>query len=70
MVVVYLDFLADGWQTRVSVAQYAAYRSPLNFKDPESFIPERWLPGTGYEDDKKEALQPFSLGPRNCIGKK
>lgn len=56
-------------KTRVSVAQYAAYRSPLNFKDPESFIPERWFPGTGYEDDKKEALQPFSLGPRNCIGK-
>ncbi|KAL1620763.1 hypothetical protein SLS56_009533 [Neofusicoccum ribis] len=54
--------------TRLSVAQFAAYRSPLNFKDPESFVPERWLPGTGYENDKKDVLQPFSIGPRNCIG--
>ncbi|EOD43130.1 putative cytochrome p450 protein [Neofusicoccum parvum UCRNP2] len=24
--------------------------------------------GTGYENDKKDVLQPFSIGPRNCIG--
>ncbi|KKY21940.1 putative cytochrome p450 [Diplodia seriata] len=51
-------------------AQFAAYRSPLNFRDPESFIPERWMDGTGYETDSKEVLQPFSFGPRNCLGKK
>ncbi|KAK0642551.1 Cytochrome P450 monooxygenase rdc4 [Lasiodiplodia hormozganensis] len=56
-------------KTRVSVAQYAAYRSPLHFKDPDSFIPERWLPGTGHDDENRDILQPFSLGPRNCIGK-
>jgi cytochrome P450 len=55
--------------TRVYVSQKAAYSSSLNFKDPESFIPERWLPDTGYEDDKKEVMQPFSYGPRNCVGK-
>ncbi|KAF4546144.1 Cytochrome p450 protein [Lasiodiplodia theobromae] len=56
-------------KTRVSVAQYTAYRSPLYFKDPEAFIPERWLPGTGYDHDRRDVVQPFSYGPRNCIGK-
>ncbi|KAF4308505.1 putative cytochrome p450 protein [Botryosphaeria dothidea] len=56
-------------KTRLSVAQYAAYHSPENFKDPDSFIPERWFPGTGYDSDKKDAFQPFSFGPRNCLGK-
>lgn len=57
-------------QTRVFVSQYPAYMSPANFKDPESFIPERWLPGTEYNDDRRDVLQPFSIGPRNCLGKK
>ncbi|KAH8776279.1 cytochrome P450 [Diaporthe sp. PMI_573] len=55
--------------TRVFIAQYPAYMSPVNFKDPASFVPERWLPGTGYDDDRREVLQPFSTGPRNCLGK-
>ncbi|KAK0622230.1 Cytochrome P450 monooxygenase rdc4 [Lasiodiplodia hormozganensis] len=56
-------------KTRVGVTQFAAFHSPLNFKDPNSFVPERWLPGTGYDSDKKDAMQPFSVGPRNCLGK-
>ncbi|KAK0637910.1 Averantin hydroxylase [Lasiodiplodia hormozganensis] len=56
-------------KTRVGVAQYTAYHSSLYFKDPEEFIPERWLPGTGYDDDRRDVVQPFSYGPRNCIGK-
>lgn len=56
-------------KTRVQVPQWAAYRSPLNFKDPDSFVPERWLPDGGYDSDRKEVLQPFSFGPRNCLGK-
>ncbi|KAI2475343.1 cytochrome p450 [Pyrenophora tritici-repentis] len=54
----------------VMVSQKAAYQSPLNFKDADKFIPERWLPDTGYDSDRKVVLQPFSFGPRNCIGKK
>lgn len=57
-------------QTRVSLHNWSAYRSELNFKDPDSFVPERWLPNTGYDSDRKEVLQPFSFGPRNCLGKK
>jgi cytochrome P450 len=33
-------------------------------------VPERWLPDTGYDSDRKGVFQPFSFGPRNCIGKK
>lgn len=54
----------------MALPQFAANRSPLNFKDPNCFVPERWLPGTGYDDDRKEVLNPFAFGPRNCIGKK
>jgi cytochrome P450 len=44
--------------------------STLNFKDPQAFVPERWLPDTGYESDRKDVLMPFMTGPRNCLGKK
>jgi cytochrome P450 len=47
----------------------ATYRNPNNFRDPYSFIPERWL-DDGYASDKKHALNPFSVGPRACLGKK
>jgi len=55
---------------RVAVSTFAASRSPLNFSDPDSFEPERWISGSGYDDDHREAVQPFSTGPRNCLGKK
>ncbi|KAK1545892.1 hypothetical protein CPAR01_03394 [Colletotrichum paranaense] len=55
-------------KTRVSVPQFPANHSPRNFKDPEAFIPERWIPGPEYEPNTKEVVQPFSIGPRNCIG--
>ena len=60
------------WQTSVGVHQTATYQSSANFADPKSFIPERWLPEVPerYRNDRKDALQPFSVGPRNCIGKK
>ncbi|PSN74548.1 benzoate 4-monooxygenase cytochrome P450 [Corynespora cassiicola Philippines] len=65
------EFIPEG--TRVSVAQYAAYRSPLNFKDPLLFVPERWITddpqSEKYASDRRDVFQPFSYGPRNCIGK-
>lgn len=55
----------------MGMAQYAVFRSPYNFKDPEIYLPERWLDAEGpYKNDRREALQPFSFGPRNCIGRK
>jgi cytochrome P450 len=61
-------------QVKVSIPHYAAYHHPLNFLNPQNFTPERWLPPSSplhnptFASDKKEILQPFSVGPRNCIG--
>lgn len=57
-------------QTIVSVPQFATYRSGRNFAQPDSFIPERWLGAPGFENDNRDAMNPFSTGPRNCMGKK
>jgi len=56
--------------TAVSVSSWCAHHNSANFKDPDSFIPERWLEGSkDYAADQKLAHRPFSLGPRGCIGK-
>ncbi|KAM0302816.1 hypothetical protein ACHAO8_011552 [Botrytis cinerea] len=61
--------------TIASVHHLAAYYSSLNFHKPECFIPERWLPEvksdtlSPFFNDNRDVLQPFSFGPRNCIGK-
>jgi cytochrome P450 len=53
----------------------AAYWLPRNFHDPDAFHPERWLPesttnhSSQFYNDNRAALQPFSIGPRNCIGR-
>ncbi|RKL18921.1 hypothetical protein BFJ70_g14135 [Fusarium oxysporum] len=51
-------------------SSFAAYRSPRRFKDPDSFVPERWMGEERYISDNRECVQPFSFGPRNCLGKK
>jgi cytochrome P450 len=53
----------------VSVNHYAAYHSPLNFGKPNEFIPERFIDTAAFPNDRREVLQPFSMGPRNCIGR-
>jgi cytochrome P450 len=61
--------------TRVSVHHYATYRSASNFTDPDTFAPERWLGASEggaaagkYAGDKREAVQVFGYGPRDCLG--
>ncbi|MCJ1381728.1 hypothetical protein MMC17_004839 [Xylographa soralifera] len=55
--------------TFVQVSNFAASLSPENFVDSTSFVPERWLGiDPRYSEDKKEVSQPFSIGPRNCVG--
>lgn len=56
----------------VGCNQLACGHSEHNFKRAKEFIPERYLdlpPGSEFENDDKAAMQPFSMGPRNCIGK-
>jgi hypothetical protein len=54
-------------QVYVSSHWFSASHSAENFKDPFAFIPERWLDPDC--TDTLDASQPFSLGPRNCIGR-
>ncbi|MCJ1237850.1 hypothetical protein MMC14_005837 [Varicellaria rhodocarpa] len=55
--------------TYVSFCQLAAYSSRLNFASPERFVPRRWLPDSKLSPHNARVFQPFSVGPRNCIGK-
>ncbi|KAF3035061.1 hypothetical protein E8E11_005068 [Didymella keratinophila] len=57
--------------TIVQAPMYSIQRSPTNFKDPDSFRPERLLPEGQqmYGSDRRDAMNAFSTGPRNCIGK-
>lgn len=59
-------FLPGG--TNISAPLYASNRSSHNFPDPEKFLPERWLARDGQESLRNYAFNPFSIGPRNCIG--
>jgi cytochrome P450 len=66
--------------TTVGINQWAAHHDPSNFYRPDDFLPERWLradlhgpndlPAELFANDNKDSMQPFSFGPRNCIGKK
>lgn len=55
--------------TRIGVPQYASFHSAMNFRDPDVFVPERWLGDPVYQDDKRDAFNPFLTGPRGCLGK-
>lgn len=66
------EFLAEG--TVVSIPQWASYQSPSNYYRPKNFLLERWLGNTTtgslvYDKDRKDAFNPFSLGPHNCPGR-
>lgn len=63
-------------QTFVSASGYASNRSTLNFPDnPFIFDPSRWLSSKNFSSSKASypsspsAFNPFSLGPRNCLGR-
>jgi len=65
--------------TEVVIAPYLAHRDPKAYPDPNSFLPERWLQETGEHislqaqfsvHGRNKTLLPFSLGPRNCVGRK
>ncbi|KAI0132848.1 cytochrome P450 [Xylariales sp. AK1849] len=60
-------FVPEG--TVVSVWQWTINHDPLFWTDPWEFRPERFLGDPRYKNDKLDAMQPFSAGPRNCIGK-
>jgi cytochrome P450 len=54
--------------TVVSTSMWSATHAERNFKDPYAFVPERWMDKEN-TTDKLGASNPFSLGPRGCIGR-
>ncbi|KAK2685467.1 hypothetical protein QWA68_015697, partial [Fusarium oxysporum] len=64
----FIDYYWIPEKTVVSVPHWSAYHCAQNFRDPDSFRPERWLNDSCYAGDSKDVLQPFSHGPRNCLG--
>lgn len=58
--------------TEVYTSAFTVTHDEKYFKDPENFVPERWLDGEEgvIREDVKEASQPFSLGYRACIGRR
>ncbi|GLA01342.1 hypothetical protein AnigIFM60653_011594 [Aspergillus niger] len=65
------DFVPAG--VTVGVNHFACYHDPRNFHRPQEFLPERWLPECQaqgpFSKDCQKSCQPFSFGPRNCLGK-
>ncbi|KAJ3550039.1 hypothetical protein NM208_g207 [Fusarium decemcellulare] len=55
--------------TIVAIHQWATYHSERNFKKPSEFHPERFLGDPEFELDRRDALQPFHIGPRGCLGR-
>lgn len=45
----------------------AMHTNPKYWVDPDDFRPERWI-GDGLPGDDMRAFQPFSTGPRACLG--
>lgn len=61
---------------------YAIHRHPDYYREPEAYVPERWIEGATCQtadklwvstkddvDIARRAFCPFSIGPRGCIGK-
>ncbi|EOA81121.1 uncharacterized protein SETTUDRAFT_24624 [Exserohilum turcica Et28A] len=63
-------FVPEG--TLVEIQHWSVNHSTDNWKDPWVFRPERFLSGSkdaAEKFDKLDAVQAFSVGPRNCIGR-
>jgi cytochrome P450 len=52
--------------TQVICSPFALHRSPALWPNPETFSPERFLPGSTVVP---RSFIPFSTGPRACIGR-
>jgi cytochrome P450 len=50
----------------ISNNPYATARDPEVFPDPETYEPDRWTNATA---EMRLMSRPFSIGPRNCIGR-
>jgi cytochrome P450 len=51
----------------VVMSQYVTHRDARFFRDPLTFLPERWM-GSARPASPRLAYFPFGAGPRSCIG--
>jgi cytochrome P450 len=62
--------------TIVGTSLYALHRNPQHFPNPDSYRPERWMiteemdPTGEHSQAMRQAFNPFSAGPRMCVGSK
>ncbi|KAL6714381.1 hypothetical protein ACLMJK_007804 [Lecanora helva] len=63
------DYVPGGYDVGTSI--YAIHHNEAYFPNSFAFIPERWISGSDVEvsEDARRAFNPFSLGPRTCIGR-
>lgn len=54
---------------QVIFQHYAISNSSKYFSQPEQFLPERWLKGSGYKHHPFASL-PFGYGKRMCLGRR
>lgn len=59
--------------TIVTMLHQATYLVSNNFTRAHDFVPERWLAADAgrpaeFNDDKRQAVRPFSVGPQGCFG--
>jgi len=54
---------------QVVFQHYAISNSSKYFSQPEQFLPERWLKGSGYKHHPFASL-PFGYGKRMCLGRR
>jgi cytochrome P450 len=57
--------------THVRTALYTIARLPVNFSDPDTFRPERWLAAKRNPNEafNAKASIPFIQGPYHCVGR-
>ncbi|XP_054919477.2 cytochrome P450 4V2-like, partial [Dermacentor andersoni] len=67
------SFAADGYRLPEGltcfVNLYSLHRDPRHFRQPDSFLPERFL-GEEFAQRHPYSYIPFSAGPKNCPGQR
>ncbi|KAJ9584960.1 hypothetical protein L9F63_020690, partial [Diploptera punctata] len=66
------DLILSGYQvpagTNVNLNPIVHFRSEKHLKNPQKFMPERWIRGGDAKDIHPYLLTPFSHGVRTCAG--
>ncbi|KAJ4991606.1 cytochrome P450 [Stagonosporopsis vannaccii] len=59
---------ANPSQTYVAYNQFSGNRQGYNFRLPNTFLPERFLPSHASDKDDMASFEPFNVGRHQCIG--